>query len=188
MRKSERTLALFLTITVAAPGLPPEPLARALAYLRDQKSYSWEVINADPGPVKQQHETRRGPVITVQQNLSPNIKGAVDRAGNIRLERTWPDGLTLETIATPGGGVVTRTPEGWMTSREILTALAEERLHRGESTVRHAWLRRADRPDTSRPDEELVPFLGVPGPFEESGASYVVAGRIAASDSKSGRG
>ena len=58
------------------PGIAT--LATALERLREQKSYSWEMINGDPGPVAQKIETKRGNVTLVQQNISPHIVGRVD--------------------------------------------------------------------------------------------------------------
>lgn len=150
----------------------------ALEYLRDQKSYSWEVINADPGPVAQQFETRRGTVTTVQQSTAPNVKGSVDRNGNMLIRREWTDGLRLETIIMADGTTLTKTPEGWMTDREILTAQAAERVSAQGLTARAIWLRRADRPDLRRPDQELAPLLKTPGPFTAAGDSYTVSAVI----------
>ncbi len=152
---------LFVALALAASlrAAPPTALATALEHLRDQKSYSWEVINADPGPVAQQFETRRGSVLSVQQSTSPNLKGQLDRNGDMLIRREWSDGLRLETIIAADGSMITKTPEGWLTDREILTAQAEERLRGQAPTPRYNWLRRADRPDIRRPDQELVPFL-----------------------------
>ncbi len=160
--------------TLAARAAPPPALAAALEYLRDQTSYSWEVINADPGPVAQRFETRRGTVTTVQQNTAPNLKGQLDREGNMLIRREWADGLRLDTVITAGGAMITLTPEGWLTDREILTAQAEERLRSATPTTRFSWLRRADRPDIRRPDQELVPFLKSNATFEFNGDSYTV--------------
>src|SRR5690606_21756176 len=121
--------------------------------------YSWEVINADPGPVAQQIRTRRGTVTTVQQNMAPHVKGQVDSKGDMLIMREWPDGLRLETIITHEGTMITNTPEGWMTDREVLTVQSEERMRDHYPTLRYMWLRRADRPDIRRPDQELVPCL-----------------------------
>jgi len=176
-------IRLFICLQAAATtasAAPPPALASALEFLRDQKSYSWETINADPGPVKRELETRRGTITTVQQNMAPNVKGAVDRSGNTLLERQWSDGLQLDTIVMANGDMVTKTPEGWMTNQEILTALAEERISGNTLTPRQTWLRRADRPDVRRPDEELVPFLNSGGRFEAAGDSYVAKGRVRA--------
>ena len=164
-------LASFATL---AQGAPPAALVAALENLRDQKSYSWEVINSDPGPVEQRIETRRGTVTTVQQNTSPNLKGQIDRNGDMLIRREWSDGIRLDTIITASGGMVTNTPEGWLSDREILTAQAEERLRGQTPTPRFGWLRRADRPDIRRPDQELVPFLKSPGPFQFTGDSYIL--------------
>ena len=46
-----RILFLALGSATAAFAAPPAGLASALEHLRDQKSYSWEVINGDPGLV-----------------------------------------------------------------------------------------------------------------------------------------
>jgi hypothetical protein len=167
--------ALLAMTGVAAP---PLALATALEHLRDQKSYSWEVINADPGPVAQRFETRRGTVTTIQQNLSPNIKGSIDRNGDMLIEREWADGLRLVTIITKDGAVVTNTPEGWMNEREILTAQADERVRGGTNSRRAVWLRRADRPDVRRPDQELAPFLNTRSKFEVVGDTYIARGRL----------
>ena len=78
-------LVLFLPCCLRAA--PPAALASALEYLRDQRSYSWETINADPGPVTQNVQTRRGTFMTVQQNTSPHIQGSIDRAGDTLLRR-----------------------------------------------------------------------------------------------------
>lgn len=177
-----RVLLAGLLSAAVAPAAPPSGLASALEYLRDQKSYSWEVINGDPGPVAQQFETRRGTVTTVQQNLAPNLRGQVDRNGDMFIQREWSDGLRLDTIVTADGAMVTRTPEGWLTDREILTAQAEERL-RGEGlTDRYLWLRRADRPDIRRPDQELVPFLKNGGEIEALADTYIARVRSRAGD------
>ena len=177
-----RALLLFPVIAGIGRATPPAGLASALEYLRDQKSYSWEAINADPGPVTQQLQTRRGTITAVQQNLSPNIKGQIDRNGDMLIRREWADGLVLETIITTTGAMVTRTPEGWLTDREILTAQAEERLRGRVSTPRFQWLRRADRPDIRRPDQELLPFLKGNTQFEYVGDSYIAHIRSRAGD------
>lgn len=174
-------LLLFVSAALSAAA-PPPSLASALEYLRDQKSYSWEVINGDPGPVAQQFETRRGTITTVQQSMAPNMKGQVDRNGDMLIKREWADGLRLETVITTDGLMVTNTPEGWLTDREILTAQAEERLRGQAPTTRYLWLRRADRPDIRRPDQELVPFLKSNGEFEALADSYVVRLRSRAGD------
>lgn len=177
-----RLFLLFAVPATLAEANPPAALASALEYLRDQKSYSWEVINGDPGPVAQQFETRRGTVTTVQQNTAPNVKGQVDRNGDMLIKREWADGLRLETVITTDGSMVTKTPEGWLTDREILTAQAEERLRGQAPTARYLWLRRADRPDIRRPDQELVPFLKSNAEFEALADSYVIRMRSRAGD------
>ncbi len=90
----------FLVLAACAPlrAAPPAGLAVALEYLRDQRSYSWEMINSDPGPVAQDVETRRGKFTTVQQNFTPNLKGKLARNGDMLIEREWVDGLKLTTI------------------------------------------------------------------------------------------
>ena len=177
-----RLFILLLGSATLAAAAPPSALASALEYLRDQKSYSWVVINSDPGPVAQQFRTRRGTVTTVQQSTSPNMKGQVDSNGNMLIQREWADGLRLDTIITRDGTMVTKTPEGWLTDREILTAQAEERLRGRGPTVRYLWLRRADRPDIRRPDQELVPFLQGNAEFEALADSYVTKIRSRAGD------
>jgi hypothetical protein len=172
----------FLVSATLCAAAPPAALASALEYLRDQKSYSWEVINGDPGPVAQQFETRRGTVTTVQQSTAPNMKGQVDRNGDMLIKREWADGLRLETVITTDGAMVTNTPDGWLTDREILTAQAEERLRGQAPTARYLWLRRADRPDIRRPDQEVVPFLKSNGEFDALGDSYVIRLRSRAGD------
>jgi hypothetical protein len=174
----------LLAVATATFGLaaPPGGLASALEYLREQKSYSWEVINGDPGPVAQQFETRRGTVTTVQQSTLPNIKGQIDRSGDMLIQREWSDGLRLDTIITADGAMVTKTPEGWMTDREILTAQAEERIRAQAPSHRYNWLRRADRPDIRRPDQELVPLLKSNLEFEFTGDSYIARIRSRAGD------
>jgi hypothetical protein len=113
-------------------------------------------------------------VTAVQQNTAPNLKGQIDRNGDMLIRREWSDGLRLDTIITAAGAMVTLTPEGWLSDREILTAQAEERLRQSTPTPRLAWLRRADRPEIRRPDQELGPFLTHPGNFEVAGDSYVI--------------
>jgi hypothetical protein len=177
-----RFFILAAAMAAIASAAPPAPLASALEYLRDQKSYSWEVINGDPGPVAQQFETRRGTVTTVQQNTAPNVKGQLDRNGDMLIKREWSDGLRLDTLITADGSMVTKTPDGWLTDREILTAQAEERLRGQAPTPRYLWLRRADRPDIRRPDQELVPFLKSNAEFESLADSYVAKIRSRAGD------
>lgn len=177
-----RLLAIAFSSSACAFAAPPPALASALEILRDQKSYSWEVINADPGPVAQQFETRRGTVTTVQQSTAPNMKGQIDRQGDMLIRREWSDGLRLDTIITADGAMVTKTPEGWLTDREILTAQAEERLRAQSPSPRYLWLRRADRPDIRRPDQELVPFLKSAGEFESTGDGYIARIRSRAGD------
>jgi hypothetical protein len=181
---SARLAALLALIgSSIASGAPPRAIVSALEYLQEQRSYSWEVINSDPGPVAQQFETRRGTVTAVQQNQAPNLKGQIDRNGDMLIKREWADGLKLDTIiAAADGTMVTRTPEGWLTDREILTAQAEERLNGQGASERFVWLRRADRPDVRRPDQELLPLLKSNLEFEFNGDSYVVHIRSRAGD------
>lgn len=175
-----RPFFLFVGVGLALMGraAPPAALASALEYLRLQKSYSWEMINADPGPVAQRLETRRGNVTLVQQNISPHIVGSVDMNGHVLIRRDWADGIALETIILGSGETVTGTPEGWMTAQEVLSALADERLQAGTSTPRQTWLRRADRPDLRRPDQELLPLLKSTQTFEATGDTYTTRGQI----------
>ena len=179
---SVRFLAIAAVTVAVAHATPPAALVSALEYLRDQKTYSWEVINSDPGPVAQQLETRRGTINTVQQSTSPNMKGQLDRNGDMLIQREWSDGLRLDTIITTDGTMVTKTPEGWLTDREILTAQAEERLRGQAPTPRYIWLRRADRPAIHRPDQELVPFLKSAGEFEATGDGYIARIRSRSGD------
>lgn len=169
-----RLLGLAFAAAPLAAAAPPAALASALEHLRDQKSYSWETINSDPGPVARELQTPRGTVTTIQRNPAPNIKGRIDRNGDMLIQREWADGLRLDTLIAADGASVTHTPEGWLTEREILTAQADERLHSDGATPRSLWLRRADRPDIRRPDQELVPFLKSDTPVETLGDSYVV--------------
>ena len=174
---------IFLPLLLYAA--PPSELAGALERLRDQGSYSWEVINGDPGPVAQNFETRRGTVKTVQQNMSPNVKGSIDLAGETLIVREWADGMRLETLIAPDGTMVTHTPEGWLTNQEILTLQAEERLRDGGPTDRFVWLRRADRPDVRRPDQELTPLLKTNAKFEmTAGDTFVLNGRFGEGDTQ----
>lgn len=182
MASPAHLIAGMMGLALAVHAVPPAPLVSALQQLGNQKSYSWEVINADPGPVAQQFDTRLGKVTTVQQNTSPNLKGQIDRNGDMRIRREWADGLRLDTIITAKGDMVTLTPEGWLTDREILTAQADERLRSQSSTERFAWLRRADRPDIRRPDQELLPFLKSTANFEFTGDSYSVQLRSRSAD------
>lgn len=168
-----RPVVFVLVSAAFAVAAPPPALTSALEYLRDQKSYSWETINSDPGPVAHQLETRRGKITTVQQSTAPNLKGQIDRNGDMLLRREWPDGLRLDTIVAADGTTVTHTPEGWLTDREILTAQAEERLRGGGVTSRAVWLRRADRPDVRRPDQELTPLIKGNQTFEQQGDTFV---------------
>jgi hypothetical protein len=177
-----RRIVPLLALVGLVRAAPPAGLATALEYLRDQRSYSWEIINADPGPVALQFETRRGTVTSVQQNTAPHVRGQIDRRGDMRIEREWADGLRLVTVIRADGSMITETPEGWMTDREILTAQAEERLRSTTPTPRALWLRRADRPDVRRPDQELVPFLQTGGPFEFNGDSYTARIRSRSGD------
>lgn len=173
----------FLIATLSAAAAPPAALVAALEHLRDQKSYSWEIINSDPGPVAQELQTRRGKVTAVRQSTAPHVKGMIDRAGNMLVHREWPDGLTLDTIVMADGTTITRTPEGWMTEREILTQLSEERLKDAGVTPRLVWLRRSDRPDLRRPDQELVPLLKTVAEFDVAGDTYTARGRSGGEDS-----
>lgn len=174
-------LAVLLAFGVVRAA-PPVGLVQALEYLRDQRSYSWEMINGDPGPVAQRFETRRGTVTTVTQSTLPNIKGQIDRQGDTLIVREWSDGLRLETFLSAEGAMITLTPEGWLTDREILTAQAEERLRHRSPTPRALWLRRADRPDIRRPDQELVPLLQSKIAFETAPEGYIVRIRSRAGD------
>jgi len=107
------TARLFLLVVcVSVRAAPPPELASGLEHLKAQGSYSWEEINADPGPVAQRFETRRGKVTVVQQNTSPHVIGSIDRNGDTLIQRDWEDGLRLDTIITASGGVVTKTPDG----------------------------------------------------------------------------
>lgn len=182
MASPAHIIAGMIGLAVAVHAAPPAPLVSALQQLGNQKSYSWEVINADPGPVAQQFDTRVGKVTSVQQNTSPHLKGQIDRNGDMRIRREWADGLQLDTIITAKGDMATLTPEGWLTDREILTAQAGERLGSQGPSERFTWLRRADRPDIRRPDQELLPFLKSTANFEFTGDSYSVQLRSRSAD------
>jgi hypothetical protein len=166
-----------LLVTAAAAATPPE-LTRALEFLHNQKSFSWEVINADPGPQAQQLKTRRGSIMVTQQNTSPHIRGSIDRNGDTRIEREWSDGLKLDTIIMADGRTLTNTPDGWMTPQDILAALGQARVKLSENSPRVIWLRRADRPEINRPDAELAPLLKTAGEFTVQGESYVAQARV----------
>ncbi|MBL9186840.1 MAG: hypothetical protein JNK23_05130 [Opitutaceae bacterium] len=182
MRRSARHLALAVCALPCLLASPPAALVSALEHLRDQKSFRWEVINSDPGPVSHQFETRRGTVTTVVQSNAPNMKGVLDRNGDMLIQREWPDGLRLDSVIAADGTIVTKTPEGWLTDREILTAQAEERMRGQTPTPRFQWLRRADRPDVRRPDLELAPLLKSTHTFESTGDGYVVRIRSRSGD------
>ncbi|MEO5960033.1 MAG: hypothetical protein ABIZ49_03325 [Opitutaceae bacterium] len=188
MNPALRAVRCILVFTLAASALhaaPPPALARALEYLRDQRSYSWEMINSDPGPVTQTVPTRRGTVTRVQQSTTPHIKGSVDFRGDSLIERDWPDGVRLDTLIAADGKMVTNTPEGWLTNQDVLNALAEERVRANPSAIRLLWLQRSDRPNIRRPDEELVPLLNSNDKFEEvSPNSFVTRGRIGVDPSR----
>lgn len=181
-------LLLAAALALAGRAAPPPPLARALEQLARTTSYSWEMINLDPGPVPLNFETRRGTVKTVLTSATPDMKGSLDMAGDVLLQRQWSDGMKLTTLITKDGNLITETPEGWMTVQEILTAQAEERMKADTPTERYLWLRRADRPDVHRPDEELLPLLKSSVRFEEAGPdTYVARGQLSANASaKSG--
>lgn len=171
-----RFAILFLALPLlAGRAAPPPAVVSALENLRAQRSYSWEVINGDPGPVAREIETRRGTVTTVQRNTAPETKGSIDLAGDTLLRREWSDGLRLDTLITAGGDFLTLTPDGWLTTQEILTAQADERLRATGPTSRALWLRRADRPEVLRPDQELVHLLKSDLVFENTAPdTYVV--------------
>jgi hypothetical protein len=166
-------LPLLVVALPARAEMPPD-LVTALHHLQDQTSYSWEVINGDPGLVAQNIETRRGTITTLQQSTSPHVLGSLAENGDILLQRDWGDGLHLDTLVTSSGAMITKTPEGWMTTREILTALADEETNNTEATTRYLWLKRADRPSVRRPDQELASLLKGVNNFEPSGDGYIV--------------
>ncbi|MCX6950914.1 MAG: hypothetical protein NTV51_01815 [Verrucomicrobia bacterium] len=151
----------------------PRPLAAAVQELRDQRSYSWEIINADPAPPAQTIETRRGRVATLPPNPAPHVKGSLTSNGDMLIKRDWPDGLQLDTLVTADGQMVTLTPEGWLTNQEVLTGISEERINQSAPTARALWLRRADRPDIRRPDAELMAVLRSATEFEVNGDTYI---------------
>jgi hypothetical protein len=180
-------LVLGAALNLVARAEPPPALVRALEHLRAQKSYSWEMINLDPGPVAQRFEGRNGVVTTVLVNTTPDIKGTLDFNGDVLLQRQWADGLKLDTFITRDGQMLTSTPEGWLSTQEILTAQAEEKMRADKPTDRYLWLRRADRPDVRRPDEELAPLLNTKAVFEEIAPdTFMAKGQLRATGSGKG--
>ncbi len=169
-------MALAVLACVVSPlsAQVPPALVAAVEHLRAQRSYSWEVINADPGPVAQTVETRRGAKISVQQNFAPHVKGALAANGDMLLKRDWADGMLLETFVAADGQMITRTPEGWLTNQEVLTAIADERINTGSPSLRYLWLRKADRPDVLRPDEELPSIVRASTECDVSGDAYTL--------------
>lgn len=166
---------LSLAILSLAPSLRaalPAELAKAVQFLRDQRSYSWESINADPGPVRQTIDTARGPVTTVQQNLAPHIRGRRAANGEMWFERDWPDGLAMQTFVAADGATVTKTPEGWLSRTEILEAIAQERLLPAGTSKRLEWLPRAEAIETLHPVDELAPFLDPTQVFDEIDGAF----------------
>ena len=121
-----RLAVLALAPSAWAIAAQPAELAAALQSLRDQRSYSWEVINGDPGPVAQEQQTRRGKVTTVRQNSSPHVKGTLAQSGESLFRLDWPDGLQMDAFVSVAGTNVIKTPEGWMTGPEVLAALADD--------------------------------------------------------------
>ena len=172
------TLPGLAALVTSLPAQVPPAVAAAVRQLREQQSYSWEIINADPGPVAQSTETRRGRVTTVQQNSAPHVTASLTSNGDMLFKRDWPDGVQLHTLVAADGQMVTGTPEGWFTSQEILTAIADERIGNTGPSPRSQWLRRADRPDIRRPDEELPAAIKAAGEFEVTGDTYVARIRI----------
>lgn len=168
------TVAVLAWVVIPLRAQVPPALAAAMQHLREQRSYSWEVINADPGPVAQTIETRRGAKIAVQQNFAPHVKGALAANGDMLLTRDWTDGVVLKTFVTTEGQTITLTPEGWLTNQEVLTAIADERINPGTSSLRSLWLRKADRPDLVRPDEELPAIVQAATECDVSGDTYTV--------------
>ena len=177
IRKPPHVGAMLLLIvwrmTVPAHAALPPELAAAVQQLRAQHSYSWEIINGDPGPVEQTIHTARGTVQTVQRNPSPHAKGRLSATGEMLIERDWSDGLKTRTLVAADGTMVTETPEGWLSRQEILEAIAEERLRAGGPSARMEWLPRAEAVDTMRPAEELQPFVDGDKTFQVSGDTYV---------------
>ncbi len=167
-------LAALAGVVASLQAQVPAALAAAVQHLREQRSYSWEIINADPGPVAQTVETRRGAKLAVQQNFAPHVKGALAANGDMLLKRDWADGMLLETFVTADGQTITRTPEGWLTNQEVLTAIADERINTGAPSLRYLWLRKADRPDLVRPDEELPSIVRAATECEVSGDAYTL--------------
>jgi hypothetical protein len=174
------TLAVGI-LALAAPAVSaasaPE-LAAAMQNLRDQRSYSWEIINGDPGPVSQSVETARGTIKTVQQNTAPHVRGRLSANGEMLLEFDWPDGLAMQTFVRADGTRVTNTPEGWLSRAEILEAIAAERMRPGGPSSRMQWLQLADAMDTRRPDQELTPLFDNRREFETTGDLFVCHLRI----------
>lgn len=178
-----RVILLAALLPIAAVAETPAALASALEHLRQQRSYSWEVINGDPGVVAHRVPTRRGVVSTLQQSAAPSMHGSIDRAGDILVRREWPDGIRLDTLMTAQGDTVTLTPEGWMTGQEILTAQAEERIRNAAPTAKGVWLRRADRPDIRRPDEELTALIGSATSIQRTTSdTYVARSRVSSAN------
>jgi hypothetical protein len=163
----------------AQAALPAE-LAAALRYLKEQPSYSWEFINGDPGVVAQEIQTSRGPITAMKQSLTPHLLGRLVSTGDALFRRDWPDGLQMDTLVTANREMATLTPEGWMADREILEALAEEQTRHDNATPRSIWLKRADRPVLSRPDQELAVFLKGDHEFEISGDAYITTLEVTA--------
>jgi hypothetical protein len=163
----------------AQAALPPE-LAAALHYLKDQTSYSWEFINGDPGVVAQNIETPRGNFLAMKQSLTPHVLGRLVSTGDALFRRDWPDGLQMDTLVAANGEQITHMPEGWMTAREILDALADEQVRNDAATPRSVWLKRADRPFLRRPDQELGVFLRGEHEFEISGDAYTTKLEVSA--------
>ncbi len=178
MKKILPWLARLLVLPATFVALParsavPPELAAGLRTLQEQHSYSWEFINGDPGVVEQSIPTLRGSVTARQQSMSPHVLGSLASTGEILLHRDWPGGLQMDTLVTANGEIVTKTPEGWMTTREVLDALADEQIHGGPMTPRYLWLRLADRPSVRRPDQELAALLRESSEFEVSGDTFV---------------
>jgi len=164
---------LPLLAIVPARGQAPTELVTAVRHLQAQDSYSWEVINGDPGLVAQDIHTRIGTVKTLQQNTSPHVVGRLASNGEMLFQRDWADGVQLDTFVAAGGAMITKTPDGWLTSQEVLTALANERVDSDQLTERASWLKRADRPSARRPDEELGQLLQSGAVFEPSADGYI---------------
>lgn len=170
--------AFCLLVAATLARLQADPLdevAAAYRRLREERSYSWETMEGNPGGInapgvfKTPYGLARGSV-TVER-IVPHVQGMKRSDDSTIIVAETPRDSGATAVIPPGGGGVVSTPTGWMT-REELQPLVQAAVKKGSSS-RNALQIASAALATKRPEVELAVLINDVHGFHRIGDDMV---------------